>query len=90
MERLKMDNIEKAEKLFGLVCESSEDKIVPNNLKNSKILVRELAEAITKAKNATSKSDIEKNMEDAIKKCGLIVSNLSAALDYSKEHTGGF
>jgi len=92
MERLKKmeNNLETAEKLFGLVCEGSEDKIVSNNIKNSKIIVKELAEAITRAKNSTNKSEVEKHIEDAIKKCDLIVSNLKAAFDYSKEHTGGF
>jgi len=63
-------------------------KIVANNVKNARIVVRELTEAINKAKAANSKGEKERFIEDAIKKCNLIVSNLQAALDYSKEHSG--
>jgi len=85
-----MNSLEKAENLFNLVYEGAEDKIVSNNVKNAKIVSRELVDVINKAKNGTNKSDIERNIEDAIKKCNLIVSNLQAALDYSKEHSGSF
>ena len=85
-----MSSMDEAVKLFGLIYEGQEEKIVSNNVKNARIIVKELAESILKAKNGTSKSDIEKNLEDAISKCNLIVSNLTAALDYSKEHSAGF
>lgn len=83
-----MNNLEEAAALFGLVCEGQEEKIVANNVKNARIVVRELTEAINKAKAANSKGEKERFIEDAIKKCNLIVSNLQAALDYSKEHSG--
>lgn len=85
-----MNSLEQASNLFDLVYEGQEEKIVANNVKNAKIVVKELADCINKAKNGTNKSDIERNIECAIKKCELIISNLKAALDYSKEHSGGF
>lgn len=85
-----MNSLEQASNLFDLVYEGQEEKIVSNNVKNAKIVVKELADCINKAKNGTSKGDIERNIEDAIKKCNLIISNLQAALEYSKEHSGGF
>lgn len=75
-----------AEKLFSLVCEEASDKIVVNNVKNAKIISKELVEAINKAKESSSKMDVEKNIEEAIAKCNLICSNLDAALQYSKAH----
>lgn len=80
------ESLRAAEHLFGLVCEDSSDKIVSNNIKNAKILVKELTEAVNKAKDSSSKMDVEKHIEDAIKKCNLVCSNLDAALTYSKEH----
>ena len=80
------ESLKAAEHLFGLVCEDSSDKIVANNLKNAKIIVKELVDAINKAKDSSSKMDIEKNIEEAIKKCDLVCSNLEAALTYSKDH----
>ena len=80
------ESMKAAERLFGLVCEDNSDKIVSNNLKNAKIIVKELVDAINKAKDSSSKMDIEKNIEDAIKKCDLICNNLEAALTYSKAH----
>lgn len=85
-----MNSLEQASNLFDLVYEGQEEKIVANNVKNAKIVVKELAECINKAKSGTNKSDIERNLEDAIKKANLIISNLQAALEYSKEHSGGF
>lgn len=85
-----MSSIEQAAQLFGLIYEGQEEKIVSNNVKNARIIVKELSESILKAKNGTSKSDIEKNIEDAVNKCNLIISNLTAALEYSKEHSAGF
>lgn len=85
-----MNSLEQASNLFDLVYEGQEEKIVANNVKNAKIVVKELADCINKAKSGTNKSDIERNIECAIKKCDLITSNLKAALDYSKEHSGGF
>jgi fructose-specific phosphotransferase system component IIB len=85
-----MNSLEQASNLFDLVYEGQEEKIVSNNVKNAKIVVKELADCINKAKSGTNKSDIERNLEDAIKKANLIISNLQAALEYSKEHSGGF
>lgn len=85
-----MNNLQEAAELFGLIYEGQEEKIVANNVKNARIVVRELVDVINKAKAANSKGEKERFIEDGIKKCGLIVSNLQAALDYSKEHSGGF
>lgn len=83
-----MNNLEEAANLFGLIYEGQEDKIVANNVKNARIVVRELVDTINKAKAANSKGEKERFLEEGIKKCNLIVSNLSAALEYSKEHSG--
>lgn len=82
-----MNSLEKARQMFDLF-EGQEEKIVANNVKNAKIIVRELVDVINKAKNGNGKSEIEKHLEDGIKKANLIISNLQTALDYSKEHTG--
>lgn len=82
-----MNSLEKAREMFDLF-EGQEEKIVANNVKNAKIIVRELVDVINKAKNGNGKSEIEKHLEDGIKKANLIISNLQTALDYSKDHTG--
>ena len=85
-----MRDIDKAAELFGLVCEGVDIKVVDNNVKNARILVKELADVIKKAKESKNKSDVERFLEDAVKKAGLLTSSLSTALDYSKEHSNGF
>ncbi len=85
-----MRDIDKAAELFGLVCEGVDIKIVDNNVKNARILVKELADVIKKAKESKNKSDVERFLEEAVKKAALLNTSLSAALDYSKEHSNGF
>lgn len=77
-----MDKLEQASALFSLVCEDSSDKIVVNNLKNAKIIVKELSDLINKAKDASNTMDSERLIKEAMGKCNLIMTNLMGAADY--------